>query len=122
LTEDGSLTLSIPRDRHGRFEPALIAKYRRRFPGFDDKIIALYARGMSTRDIQAHVGELYGVTISPDLVSAVTDAVIDEVTAWQSRPLEPTYAIVFFDALRVKIRDEGVGPLMAVVTTTEAAG
>jgi putative transposase len=108
LTEDGSLTLSIPRDRHGRFEPALIAKYRRRFPGFDDKIIALYARGMSTRDIQAHVGELYGVTISPDLVSAVTDAVIDEVTAWQSRPLEPTYAIVFFDALRVKIRDEGV--------------
>lgn len=108
LTEEGSLTLSIPRDRHGRFEPALIAKYRRRFPGFDDKIIALYARGMSTRDIQAHVGELYGVTISPDLVSAVTDAVIDEVTAWQSRPLEPTYAIVFFDALRVKIRDEGV--------------
>ena len=108
LTEDGALTLSIPRDRHGRFEPALIEKYRRRFPGFDDKIIALYARGMSTRDIQAHVGQLYGVTISPDLVSAVTDAVIDEVTAWQSRPLESAYAIVFFDALRVKIRDEGV--------------
>ncbi len=108
LTPEGSLELSIPRDRHGRFDPALIAKYRRRFPGFDDKIIALYARGMSTRDIQTHVHELYGIEISPDLVSAVTDAVIDEVTAWQSRPLEPTYAIVFFDALRAKMRDEGL--------------
>jgi putative transposase len=108
LTEDGSMELSIPRDRHGRFDPTLIAKYRRRFPGFDDKIIALYARGMSTRDIQGHVREIYGVEISPDLVSAVTDAVVDEVNAWQSRPLEPTYAIVFFDALRVKIRDEGL--------------
>jgi putative transposase len=108
LTPEGELTLSIPRDRHGRFDPALIAKYRRRFPGFDDKIIALYARGMSTRDIQAHVRELYGIEVSPDLVSAVTDQVIDEVTAWQARPLEPSYAIVFFDALRVKIRDEGL--------------
>ena len=108
LSDDGELVLSIPRDRHSRFDPALIRKYQRRFPGFDEKIIALYARGMSTRDIQAHVGELYGVTISPDLVSAVTDSVIDEVRAWQSRPLESTYAIVFFDALRVKIRDEGL--------------
>lgn len=108
LTPEGSMELSIPRDRHGRFDPALIGKYRRRFPGFDDKIIALYARGMSTRDIQAHVGELYGIDISADLVSAVTDAVIDEVTAWQNRPLESSYAIVFFDALRVKVRDEGV--------------
>lgn len=108
LTPEGPMELSIPRDRHGRFDPALIAKYRRRFPGFDDKIIALYARGMSTRDIQGHVRELYGIEVSPDLVSAVTDQVIDEVTAWQSRPLEPTYAIVFFDALRVKIRDEGL--------------
>jgi putative transposase len=108
LSEDGELVLSIPRDRHGRFDPVLIRKYQRRFPGFDHKIIALYARGMSTRDIQAHVGELYGVSISPELVSAVTDSVIDEVRAWQSRPLEPTYAIVFFDALRVKIRDEGL--------------
>ena len=108
LSEDGELVLSIPRDRQGRFDPALIAKYQRRFPGFDDKIIALYARGMSTRDIQAHVGELYGVTISPDLVSVVTDSVLDEVRAWQSRPLESTYALVFFDALRVKIRDEGL--------------
>ena len=108
LGSDGQWQLSIPRDRHGRFDPALIGKYQRRFPGFDQKIIALYARGMSTRDIQAHVGELYGVSISPDLVSTVTGSVIDEVHAWQSRPLDSTYAIVFFDALRVKIRDEGL--------------
>jgi putative transposase len=108
LTESGAVTLSIPRDRQGRFEPALIARYKRRFPGFDEKIISLYARGLSTRDIQGHVRELYGLEISPDLVSAVTDSVMDEVTAWQSRPLEATYAVVFFDALRVKIRDEGM--------------
>ena len=108
LTESGKLPLSIPRDRQGRFEPQLIEKYRRRFPGFDEKIIALYARGMTTRDIQAHVRELYGLEISPDLVSAVTDAVHEEVSAWQNRPLEPVYAVVFFDALRVKIRDEGM--------------
>lgn len=107
LTETGKLDLSIPRDRQGRFEPALIAKYQRRFPGFDEKIIALYARGMSTRDIQAHMRELYGIDVSPDLVSAVTDAVLEEVAAWQGRPLETVYAIVFFDCLRVKIRDEG---------------
>ncbi len=107
LTDSSALELSIPRDRHGRFEPQLIEKYRRRFPGFDEKIIALYARGMSTRDIQAHVRELYGLEISPDLVSAVTDAVLDEVQAWQGRPLESVYAVVYFDALRVKIRDEG---------------
>lgn len=107
LTETGAIPLSIPRDRHSRFEPKLIEKYKRRFPGFDEKIIALYARGMSTRDIQAHIRELYGLEISPDLVSAVTDAVHDEVIAWQSWPLETTYAIIFFDALRVKIRDEG---------------
>jgi putative transposase len=107
LTETGKLELSIPRDRQGRFEPQLIAKYQRRFPGFDQKIIALYARGMSTRDIQAHLRELYGTDISPELVSAVTDAVLEEATAWQSRPLESVYAVVFFDCLRVKIRDEG---------------
>ena len=107
-TDSDRIVLDIPRDRQGRFDPVLIGKYQRRFPGFDDKIIALYARGMSTRDIQAHVGELYGIEISADLVSAVTDSVIDEVTAWQNRPLEPTYAIVYFDALRVKIRDEGL--------------
>jgi putative transposase len=108
LGSDGELELAIPRDRHGRFDPALIAKYQLRSPGFDEKIIALYARGMSTRDIQAHVGELYGIGISPDLVSAVTDSVIDEVRGWQSRPLESTYAVVFFDALRVKIPDEAL--------------
>lgn len=102
------VVLDIPRDRHGRFDPVLIGKYQRRFPGFDHKIIALYARGMSTRDIQAHVGELYGIEISPELVSAVTAAVLEEVAAWQNRPLEPVYAIVYFDALRVKIRDEGL--------------
>jgi putative transposase len=102
------IVLDIPRDRQGRFDPVLIGKYQRRFPGFDDKIIAMYARGMSTRDIQAHIEEIYGVGISPALVSTVTDAVLDEVTAWQNRPLESVYAIVYFDALRVKIRDEGL--------------
>jgi len=108
ITENGSVRLSIPRDRQASFEPQLIEKYRRRFPEFDEKIIALYARGMSTREIQGHVRELYGLEISPNLVSAVTEAVHDEVMAWQNRPLEPVYAVVFFDALRVKIRDEGL--------------
>ena len=107
LTDSGAMPLAIPRDRQGRFEPQLIEKYRRRFPGFDEKIISLYARGVTTREIQAHVRELYGIEISPDLVSVVTDAVHEEVRGWQNRPLEPTYAIVFFDAIRVKIRDEG---------------
>ncbi len=108
LTDSGKLDLSIPRDRQGRFDPVLIGKYRRRFAGFDDKIIALYARGMTTREIQAHLGELYGIEISPDLVSAVTDSVLEDVGGWQSRGLESTYAIVFFDAIRVKIRNEGM--------------
>jgi putative transposase len=108
LTDSGKLDLSIPRDRHGRFDPVLIGKYRRRFAGFDDKIIALYARGMTTREVAEHVGELYGTDISPDLVSAVTDTVLEEVAAWQSRGLDSTYAIIFFDAMRVKIRNEGL--------------
>src|SRR6266699_6251504 len=108
LTDTGKLELSIPRDRHGRFDPVLIGRYRRRFAGFDDKIIALYARGLTTREIAEHVGELYGTEISSDLVSAVTDTVLQEVAAWQSRGLDSTYAIVFFDALRVKIRNEGL--------------
>src|ERR1700680_1399438 len=108
LTDTGKLELAIPRDRHGRFDPVLIGKYRRRFAGFDDNIIALYARGLATRESAAPVGELYGVEISPDLVSAVTDAVLEEAAAWQSRGLEATYAIVFFDAIRVKIRNEGM--------------
>ncbi|UCD68627.1 MAG: IS256 family transposase [Betaproteobacteria bacterium] len=105
---DDRVVLDIPRERNGQFDPLLILKYARRFPGFDDKIIALYARGMSTRDIQAHIEEIYGITVSPSLVSAVTEAVVDEAVAWQDRPLETTYAIVYFDALRVKIRDEGL--------------
>jgi putative transposase len=107
LTDTGKLDLDIPRDRRGGFEPQLIAKYQRRFPGFDDKIVSMYARGMSVREIQGHLRELYGIEASPQLISTVTDAVLDEVAKWQSRPLEALYAIVFFDALRVKIRDEG---------------
>lgn len=108
LTDSGAMEVSIPRDRHGRFDPKLIEKYRRRLPGFDEKVIGLYARGMSTREIQAHVRELYGVDVSPELVSKVTDAVHEEVREWQSRPLDSVYAIVYFDAVRVKIRDEGL--------------
>jgi putative transposase len=104
----GRIALEVPRDRQGSFDPQLIAKYQRRFPGFDEKIVSLYARGLSTREIAGHVLELYGVEVSPDLVSAVTDAVLDEIAAWQARPLEPVYPLVFFDALRVKIRDEGM--------------
>jgi putative transposase len=108
LTDTGRLALDVPRDRQGTFDPQLIAKYQRRFPGFDDKIVSMYARGMSTREIQGHIRELYGFDISPDLVSAVTDAVLEEVALWQNRPLEAVYPLVFFDALRVKIRDEGL--------------
>jgi putative transposase len=98
----------VPRDRQASFDPQLIAKYQRRFPGFDDKIVSMYARGMSTREIDGHLRELYGIDVSPDLVSAVTDAVLDEVAPWQARPLEAAYPLVFFDALRVKVRDEGL--------------
>jgi putative transposase len=107
LSENEAIELAIPRDRHGSFEPQLIAKYQRRFPGFDDKIISMYARGMSVREIQGHLRDLYGIEASPQLISTVTDAVLEEVGRWQSRPLDPLYALVFFDALRVKMRDEG---------------
>jgi putative transposase len=107
LTGTGKLELQVPRDRLATFDPQLIAKYQRRFPGFDDKIVSMYARGMSTREIQGHLRELYGLEVSPDLVSAVTDAVLDEVAEWQNRPLEALYPLVFLDALRVKVRDEG---------------
>jgi putative transposase len=107
LTENEAIDLAIPRDRRGSFEPQLIAKYQRRFPGFDDKIISMYARGMSVREIQGHLRDLYGIDASPQLISTVTDAVLEEVGRWQSRPLDPLYALVFFDALRVKMRDEG---------------
>ncbi len=108
LSDDGPLRIDVPRDRHGAFEPQIIGKHERRFTGFDDKIIALYARGLTVREVQAHLQEMYAVDVSPDLISKVTDAVMAEVTAWQSRPLEPMYPVVFFDALRVKIREEGV--------------
>jgi putative transposase len=108
LTDDGPVPIDVPRDREGTFEPQLIGKHERRFTGFDDKVIALYARGLTVREIQAFLKEMYAVDVSPDLISTVTDAVVAEVTAWQSRPLEPMYPVVFFDALRVKIRDEAV--------------
>jgi transposase-like protein len=106
LTDDGPVAIEVPRDRAGTFEPQLIGKHERRFTGFDDKVIALYARGLTVREIQAFLKEAYTVDVSPDFISAVTDAVVAEVTAWQSRPLESMYPVVFFDALRVKIRDE----------------
>lgn len=108
LTGDGAIDLAIPRDRSGTFEPVLVPKGVTRLDGFDDKIISLYARGLSVREIQAHLKELYGTEVSPDLISRVTDAVLDEVKEWQNRPLEAMYPIVFFDALRVKVRDEGI--------------
>lgn len=108
LTDDGEVEIAVPRDRAGTFEPQLIPKGQTRFEGFDDKILSLYARGMTVREIQGHLTELYGIDVSPDLISRVTDAVLDEVREWQNRPLDPVYPIVFFDALRVKIRDEGL--------------
>ncbi|MDX0065925.1 IS256 family transposase [Sinorhizobium meliloti] len=107
LTGTSKMTLSIPRDRAGTFDPKLVAKYQRRFPDFDEKIISMYARGMTVREIRGHLEELYGIDVSPDLISAVTDAVLEEVGEWQNRPLDAVYPLVFFDAIRVKIRDEG---------------
>jgi len=108
LDEDGALDLAVPRDRAGTFEPLLVPKGVTRLEAFDDKIISLYARGMSVREIQGHLAEIYGTEVSPDLISRVTDAVLEEVKDWQGRPLEACYPVVFFDALRVKIRDEGL--------------
>ena len=107
-TEQGDVTVEVPRDRNGTFEPKLVKKHQRSFNGFDDKILSMYARGMSVRDIQAHLTEIYGADISPDLISRVTDAVHDEVQVWQSRPLDPVWPIVFLDALVLKVRDQGV--------------
>ena len=108
FTDDGPVRIEVPRDRAGEFEPKLIGKHERRFTGFDDKIIAMYARGMTVREIQGFLSEMYGTDVTPDFISGVTDAVLAEVTAWQSRPLEPMYPVVFFDALRVKIREDNV--------------
>src|ERR671938_635252 len=108
ITDTGRIELAVPRDRQASFDPQLIARYQRRFPGFDDKIISMYARGMSTREIVGHLRDLYGIDVSPDLISAVTDAVLEEAAHWRARPLETVYPLIFFDALRVKIRDEGL--------------
>jgi putative transposase len=107
LTETGPVDVRVPRDRAGTFEPQLVAKYQRRLDGFDEKVLALYGRGMTVRDIQAHLRELYGTEVAPELISRVTDAVLEEARAWQARPLEATYAIVYVDALFVSIRDNG---------------
>ena len=117
LTEDGPLRIAVPRDRDGTFEPILIPKHARRFTGFDDKIIAMYARGMTVREIQGFLAEQYGTQVSPDFISSVTDEVMAEVTAWQQRPLEQMYPVIFFDALRVTIRDDGVVGNKAVYVT-----
>ncbi len=105
--EGGQLEIKVPRDRNGSFEPQLVKKRQSRMPSFDEKILSLYARGLSTREIQGHLEELYGTEVSPQLISTVTDAVLDEVVQWQSRPLEAIYPIVYLDALFVKVRDEG---------------
>ena len=106
--EFGELPIEIPRDRHGTFEPLLIPKHQTRWTGFDDKILSLYARGMTVREIQSHLEEMYGTEVSPTLISSVTDAVIDEVKAWQARPLDTLYPIVYLDCIHVKVRDGSV--------------
>jgi len=107
ITEHGSVPIDTPRDRAGTFEPQIVRKRQRRFEGFDDKILALYARGLSTRDIEAHLAEIYGVNVGRDLISRVTDAVMDDARAWQTRPLEDVYPVVFLDCMVLKIRDGG---------------
>lgn len=106
-TDHGELSISTPRDRNSEFDPQIIKKGQRRFTGFDDKILSMYARGMTTRDIQSHLEDIYGVEVSADLVSTVTDSVLEEIKEWQNRPLEALYPIVYFDAVRLKVRDEG---------------
>lgn len=107
LTDTGEISIEVPRDRKGEFDPQLVPKGQRRLPGFDEKVIALYARGMTTREIQGHLQELYGVEVSPALISSVTDAVLEDVQAWQSRPLEAVYPIVYLDAIHLKLRTDG---------------
>jgi len=108
ITDDGPVHIEVPRDRDGSLEPQIIPKHARRFTGFDDKVIAMYARGMTVREIQGFLAGIYGTEGSPEFISQVTDEVAAEITAWQSRPLEPMYRVIFFDALRVKIRDDAV--------------
>jgi putative transposase len=106
--EDGEVELDIPRDRNGTFEPQLVRRHQRRLKGFDDQIVSMYARGMTVREIQGHVHDMYGVDIAPDLVSRITDGVLEDVRAWQARPLDPVYPIIYLDAFVVKVRDEGM--------------
>lgn len=108
LTDDGHVEVTVPRDREARFDPVLVGKYQRRLPGFDDKVISLYARGMSTREIQGHLYEIYGAEVSPQLISTITDAVTALATEWQLRPVDRMYPVVFFDASHIKVREEGV--------------
>jgi len=103
----GRIPLEVPRDRNGTFEPQIIEKHQTRFTGFDDNIVSLYARGLSTREIQQHLEEIYHVEVSPTLISSVTDAVIEDVKAWQSRPLDAVYPILYLDAIQFKVRDSG---------------
>jgi putative transposase len=123
IGDDGAIELAVPRDRNSTFEPQIVPKGQTHLDGFDDRIISLYARGLSVREIQGHLQELYGVEVSPDLISRVTDAVLEEVREWQNRPLDPVYPVIFFDALRVKIRDEGLvrnkAVYVALALTTE---
>lgn len=106
-TKDGPLQIEVPRDRNGKFEPKIVKKHQRRFIGFDEKIISMYARGMTVREIQGHLMDIYGAEVSPDLISTVTDEVLDEVRAWQNRPLDSIYPVVFLDAIRIKGRHSG---------------
>ena len=112
----GEMTIEVPRDREGTFEPKIVEKHQTRFEGFDDKIVSMYARGMTVRDIQGHLLEIYGVEVSPGLISDVTDRVMEEVKAWQDRPLEPLYPILYLDALMVKMRQDGKVENRAVYT------
>jgi len=114
LLENQSATIDVPRDRNGTFEPVILPKHEKRVPLFNDQIISMYSFGMTDRDIKAHLEKIYNVEVSPDLISRVTNAVIDEVREWQSRPLEKSYAIVYLDALRVKAREDGKSCMKSV--------
>lgn len=106
LTKDGDLEVEIPRDREGIFEPQIVKKHQRRFDGFDDKILSMYARGMTVREIQGHLQEIYGVDVSPDLISTVTNEIMPEVNDWRNRPLSPIYLVIYLDALVVKVKED----------------
>ena len=118
--EFGEIELETPRDRKGEFEPRLIKKHQTRFAGFDEKVLSLYARGMTTREIQGHLEEMYGVEVSPALISDITDGVIEQAKAWQSRPLDAFYPVIFLDALFVKMRHEGRVENRAVFVALES--